>query len=116
METVSFRQGECLFKQGEKGDRFYVITQGECEVHVSNSNFIKPGQEVKLTKDVKIAGRVYPAGSQGVIDKYDANRGYPFTVRILSSGDRGRCLPDELELADGTKGEVNFSGCFHLNI
>lgn len=99
MEKRDFADNAVVFNQGTKGDAFYVVTAGSAYVMVSASHFIKVGQDVILTRDVKIAGRVYPRETECVVDKYDANRGYPFTVRVLATGDRGRVLPEEIELA-----------------
>jgi len=109
MEIQNFQVGQTIFRQGSKGDAFYVVTQGEAGVMISNSHFLKPGTECKLTKDVKIAGRVYPRGTDCCVDKYDANRGYPFTVRVIATGDRGRCVPEELENASGGAEEVKIA-------
>ena len=35
-------------------------------------------------------------GTKGVVDKFDAGRKYPFTFRVLETGDRGRLLPEEV--------------------
>lgn len=42
-KRVSFRKGEDLVKQGDRGDLFYIITQGSANVHIQ-----KQGQETLL--------------------------------------------------------------------
>ncbi len=54
---------------------------------------------------MKIAGRVYSKGTECVIDKYDASRGYPFTTRVVATGDRGRVLPEEIEHITGAEND-----------
>ena len=52
--TREYGNGTVIFRQGSKGDAFYVVTSGEASVMVSASNFLKVGQEVKLTRDVSL--------------------------------------------------------------
>lgn len=46
-----------------------------------------------------------PSSSQ----RYDAGRGYPFTIRVYATGDRGRVLAEEIELAKEDQSEVKIA-------
>jgi len=45
VETRRFRSGEDLIRSGEMDDSFYILTEGSCEVIVSNSG----GEQVRLS-------------------------------------------------------------------
>lgn len=70
MELRQIQPNGVIFRQGQKGDAFYVVAQGEASVLVSASHFIKVGQDIRLARDVKIAGRVYQKGTDCTVDKY----------------------------------------------
>lgn len=44
MEQVPFRAGEVVMRQGDKGDYYYIIQKGECEVSRTGPN----GSQIKL--------------------------------------------------------------------
>ncbi len=96
MDIKKYPANAVVFSQGDKGDAFFIVTQGEAFVKVSSSNFVMVGERVELAVECKMAKTVYPAGTPVVVDKFDASRGYPFTARVLKTGDRGRLLPEEL--------------------
>ena len=49
MGTEKMASGTTIFKQGDVGDAFYVISEGQCNVMVKPADFIKMGDEIKLT-------------------------------------------------------------------
>lgn len=98
MDIKKYPPNSVVFEQGSKGDAFYVVTAGEAFVKVSSSNFVMVGQRVELACECKMAKTLYPVGTAVIVDKFDATRGYPFTARVIKTGDRGRLLPDELQL------------------
>lgn len=101
MELCYFDQGKTVFQQGDIGDAFYIVCEGEANVMVRPSNFIKVSDEVRLLTELTFAGNSVPAGTVAKIDKYDPSRDYPYTVRVRGTGQRGRVLPEEIELLEG---------------
>jgi len=49
MAKKEVNAGTELFKQGDSGDAFYVVQEGQCQVFVRPADFIKVGDEIKLT-------------------------------------------------------------------
>lgn len=101
MAIESFDKGSTVFKQGDIGDAFYIVCDGEANVMVRPSNFIKVGDEVKLMSELTFAGNPVPPGTLAKVDKYDPTRDYPYTVRVRGTGQRGRVLPEEIEPVTG---------------
>mmetsp|Transcript_19465 Transcript_19465/g.48766 ORF Transcript_19465/g.48766 Transcript_19465/m.48766 type:complete len:823 (-) Transcript_19465:925-3393(-) len=104
MKRHSFKKGECVFAQGDTGDAFYIVAVGQANVLVRPSSFIKVGDFVELLTDLTFAGKIVPKGTTARVDKYDASRDYPYTVRVQDpkfGGQRGRVLPDEIDLKEG---------------
>ncbi|CAD7927308.1 unnamed protein product [Amoebophrya sp. A25] len=104
MKRVSFKRGETVFAQGDLGDAFYIVAVGQANVLVRPSSFIKVGDYVELLTDLTFAGKIVPKSTCARVDKYDASRDYPYTVRVQDpkyGGQRGRVLPDEIDLKEG---------------
>lgn len=54
LEPVRFGAGEAVFERGDRGDRFYVVAEGEAEVEADGSPVIGPGGffgEIALLRD-----------------------------------------------------------------
>lgn len=106
MDKKTFSEGKTIFKQGDSGDAFYIINKGQANVMVRPSNFIKTGDEVRLLSDLTFAGKAVAAGALAKVDKYDPARDYPYTVRVQGTGQRGRVLPEEIELLSGNPADT----------
>jgi len=101
MELKTFGEGQTLFRQGDQGDAFYIVSAGQCNVMVRPSGFLKAGDEVRLINELTFAGTAVPPGTLAKVDKYDPSRDYPYTVRVHGTGQRGRVLPEEIEPISG---------------
>jgi len=104
MGRKTFAKDEVVFEQGDTGDAFYIVAVGVGNVLVRPSNFVKVGDYVELMSDLTFAGKIVPKGTVARVDKYDASRDYPYTVRVHDpkfGGQRGRVLPEEIDLKDG---------------
>jgi len=44
--TETYKDGQKIFKQGDLGDAFYIVVDGQANVMVRPSNFIKVSDEV----------------------------------------------------------------------
>eukprot|EP00392_Amoebophrya_sp_AT5.2_P003679 g3684.t1 len=86
---------------GDKGDAFYVIQSGEANVLVHETNYLQVGDKVKCLKDLHFGGKKILKGSLATVDKYDASREFPYTIRVAETGYRGRVLPEEVEPLSG---------------
>jgi len=93
--------GTTIFRQGDTGDAFYVVMEGQCNVLVKPTDFIKVADEIKLMSELTFAGKIVPPGTVCKVDKYDPSRDYPYTVKVHGTGQRGRVLPTEIELVSG---------------
>ncbi|CAD7949721.1 unnamed protein product [Amoebophrya sp. A120] len=101
MQLKNFPADHIIFRQGDKGDAFYVIQKGEVEVLVHPQNYLNVGDKVKCLKDLHFGGRKINKGSLATVDKFDASREFPYTIRVAESGYRGRVLPEEVEPVAG---------------
>lgn len=77
MTVRTFPAGTVIFKQGERGDAFYVIQNGEASVSVHETNYLKVGDKVRCLKDLHFGGKRILKGSLACVDKYDASREFP---------------------------------------
>lgn len=110
MHKVQYKKGDNIFKQGDHGDAFYVIQSGFAGVLVSPAAFIKVNDTVVLATELIFSGKTVPPGTTARVDKYDANRDYPYTIRLQGSqydGQRGRVMPDEIALKEGNPEAVH---------
>mmetsp|Transcript_19463 Transcript_19463/g.48763 ORF Transcript_19463/g.48763 Transcript_19463/m.48763 type:complete len:836 (-) Transcript_19463:646-3153(-) len=110
MHKVQYKKGDNIFKQGDHGDAFYVIQNGFAGVLVSPAAFIKVNDTVVLATELIFSGKTVPPGTTARVDKYDANRDYPYTIRLQGSqydGQRGRVMPDEIALKEGNPEAVH---------
>ncbi|CAD7940719.1 unnamed protein product [Amoebophrya sp. A25] len=101
MQVKSFPNNHTIFRQGDKGDAFYVIQKGEANVMVHDTNYLVVGDKVKCLKDLHFGGKKILKGSLATVDKFDASREFPYTIRVAESGYRGRVLPEEVEPVSG---------------
>ncbi len=104
MGRLTFKKDEMIFEQGDTGDAFYVIATGSANVLVRPQTNVKLGDDVELQQELIFNGKLVPRGALGRVDKYDASRDYPYTVRLLDpqyNGQRGRCGAEEIELCTG---------------
>jgi signal-transduction protein with cAMP-binding, CBS, and nucleotidyltransferase domain len=86
MSMETFAKGDQVFHQGEHGDAFYIVCDGEANVMVRPANFIKVNDEVTLATELTFAGKVVAPGTVCKVDKFDASRDYPYTVRVRGTG------------------------------
>jgi len=100
MEVVSFPKDAIIFNQGDKGDAFYIIQEGEADVLVQDENCLKVGDKVQLTKNLRVGSKMCEKHTKAVIDKFDTSREYPYTIRA-EGGPRGRVLAAEIEPLTG---------------
>lgn len=100
MEIVSFPKDTIIFNQGDKGDAFYIIQNGEADVLVQDENALKVGDKVQLTKNLRVGSKMCEKHTKAVIDKFDTSREYPYTIRA-EGGPRGRVLAAEIEPLTG---------------
>ncbi|CAD7955388.1 unnamed protein product [Amoebophrya sp. A120] len=110
MHRVKYKKGDIIFKQGDQGDAFYIVAQGAASVLVRPSAFIKVNDYVTLATELIFSGKTVPPGTVARVDKYDANRDYPYTIRLQGQkwdGQRGRVMPDEIELHQGNPEPVH---------
>ncbi|CAD7949817.1 unnamed protein product [Amoebophrya sp. A120] len=97
----TFLPGEEVFVQGDRGEEFFVVVDGVAHVYAHEQNYLKVGDKVRNTRDVHFGGRRIPVGSNAMVDKFDPQREYPYTIRIVGTGQRGRILACEVEAIDG---------------
>ncbi|CAD7940578.1 unnamed protein product, partial [Amoebophrya sp. A25] len=81
-----FPPGSEVFRQSEKGNEFYIVQSGVAQVWAHEENFLKVGDKVRNIKEVHFGGRKVPVGSLAVVDKFDQQREYPYTIRIVETG------------------------------
>eukprot|EP00397_Hematodinium_sp_SG-2012_P002484 GEMP01002491.1.p1 GENE.GEMP01002491.1~~GEMP01002491.1.p1 ORF type:complete len:878 (+),score=255.93 GEMP01002491.1:437-3070(+) len=105
METRSYNAKDLVFRQGDKGDAFYIIQSGEASVQIHEENFLKVGDQVRCIKDLYFGGKRIPKGAQATVDKFDPSREYPYTIRVRDGGQRGRILQEEVALLTGSPEE-----------
>jgi len=96
MERVEYSKGKEIFRQGEAGDAFYIILNGECNVYRSDDIVIEVNQSVVLKKAINFGANHVPKGSTATVDKVDMTREYPYTIRIKQTGVRGRVASGEI--------------------
>jgi hypothetical protein len=58
LETVGVPAGETVFRQGDHGDRFYIVDDGEVEIEIDGrvANVLEPGDhfgEIALLRDIR---------------------------------------------------------------
>eukprot|EP00397_Hematodinium_sp_SG-2012_P005219 GEMP01005237.1.p1 GENE.GEMP01005237.1~~GEMP01005237.1.p1 ORF type:complete len:865 (+),score=197.97 GEMP01005237.1:112-2706(+) len=100
MELVSFAKDTIIFNQGDKGDAFYIIQSGDADVLVQDENCLRVGDQVHLTKALRVGSKMCEKHTKAVIDKFDGSREYPYTIRA-EGGPRGRVLAAEIEPLTG---------------
>jgi len=107
MMTIKIPKGQIVFSQGDKGDSFYIIYQGECDVKQREEQTLKVGDHVTVSKmaGLHFGGKNIPHQTAAIVDKYDPSREYPYTIRLVETGQRGRVLPEEVQLASGGPAE-----------
>lgn len=107
MMTTKIPKGQLVFSQGDKGDSFYIIYQGECDVKQREEQQLKVGDQVVVAKmsGLHFGGKNIPVNTTAIVDKYDPSREYPYTIRIVETGQRGRVLTEEVQLATGPASE-----------
>merc|ERR1711976_527724 len=49
LRTAEFRQGDCIIREGEMGDIFYMIEEGECEA----TKIAEPGKPAITVKQYR---------------------------------------------------------------
>lgn len=103
MQTMKIEAGTTVFKQGDKGDSFYIIYQGEAVVKQRDEVSLKVGDGVEVSKELGLhfGGKSIPKGTKAIVDKFDPSREYPYTIRICETGQRGRVLPEEVQPNSG---------------
>jgi len=103
METKKIEAGTVVFKQGDKGDSFYIIYSGEAIVNQREDVSLKIGDSVEVGKEggLHFGGNSIAKGTKAIVDKFDPSREYPYTIRICETGQRGRVLPEEVKSSAG---------------
>eukprot|EP00397_Hematodinium_sp_SG-2012_P002886 GEMP01002894.1.p1 GENE.GEMP01002894.1~~GEMP01002894.1.p1 ORF type:complete len:832 (-),score=167.20 GEMP01002894.1:1956-4451(-) len=107
METTKIDAKSVVFKQGDPGDSFYIIFQGEAVVKKRDEVSLKVGDDVIVAKEggLHFGGKSIPRGTKAIVDKFDPSREYPYTIRICETGQRGRVLPEEVQPSSGSQNE-----------
>lgn len=107
MMTTKILKDQLVFSQGDKGDSFYIIYQGECDVRLREDVTLKVGDQVHVSKSsgLHFGGKNIAVNTPAVVDKYDPSREYPYTIRIIETGQRGRVLPEEVQLSNAPDAE-----------
>lgn len=107
MMTTKISKDQLVFSQGDKGDSFYIIYQGVCEVRYRDEITLKVGDQVHVSKaaGLHFGGKNIPVNTAAVVDKYDPAREYPYTIRIIETGQRGRVLQEEVQLSNAPEAE-----------
>lgn len=75
-----YRPGEAVFFQGDVGHEFFIVFSGEAVVWAHEENYLRIGDRVRNAKDVHFGGRKVPVGTEAIVDKFDPNREYNFSV------------------------------------
>jgi CRP-like cAMP-binding protein len=57
LQSVALQAGETVFRQGDHGDRFYIVDAGEIEIEIDGrvANVLEPGDhfgEIALLRDI----------------------------------------------------------------
>ncbi|CAD7976717.1 unnamed protein product [Amoebophrya sp. A25] len=100
--SVAFENNISTWKRGLPpiGKRKRIL---HCPIRgsASEENFLKVGDKVRNIKEVHFGGRKVPVGSLAVVDKFGRQLEYPYTIRTVETGQRGRILASEVELLQG---------------
>ena len=100
-EECTFKAGEVIVKQGEEGNVFYVIEEGECDVEKNGErvNHLKAGDyfgELALIRDQQLRHATVTATVPTrcvSLDRHAFNRLIPQTVRDAMNTHAGDYLP-----------------------
>ncbi|CAD7933761.1 unnamed protein product [Amoebophrya sp. A120] len=82
-----YGKGLTVYRQGEPGDRMFLILSGLAHVVVRDEKLLHVGDTVQIRKAVHFSGKRFLPGTLARIDKYDGAREFPFTITVLEDQD-----------------------------
>lgn len=111
LKVLRFGRSKTIFTQGSEGTGFYVILSGRCHQLSYDEDALALEQQVITRKELHFGGALIPANSMALVLKKDLDRQFPYTIRVLASGMRGRVLGSEitpLPKEDGSESKFGF--------